>query len=53
LGYRRTDRAHPDPKGYAVPAESTFQRALAALDPDRLEPLLIQWQHQQLGPQQG
>jgi hypothetical protein len=52
LGCRRSDAAHTDPKGYAVPAESTFQRALAALDSDRLEPLLIQWQHQQLGPQQ-
>jgi hypothetical protein len=50
LGCRRSDPAHPDPKGYAVPAESTFQRALTLLDADRLNALLIEWQHQQLGP---
>jgi hypothetical protein len=52
LGCRRSDRAHPDPKGYAVPAESTFQRALTLLDADRLNALLIQWQHEQLGSAQ-
>lgn len=47
LGCRRD----PDPPGrYAVPAESTFQRALAAVDHHRFEPLLLQWQHQQLSP---
>jgi len=35
---------------YEVPAESTFQRALAAVDHTRLEPLLLQWQNQHLGP---
>jgi hypothetical protein len=33
-----------------VPAESTFQRALAAIDHHRFDPLVIRWQHQQLGP---
>jgi len=52
LGCRRSDADHPDPLGYAVPAESTYQRALAAVDPHRFEPLLLQWQHVQLGPVQ-
>jgi hypothetical protein len=52
LRCRRSDAAHPDQTGYAVPAESTFQRALAAIDHHRFNPLVIQWQHQQLGPAQ-
>jgi len=52
LGCRRRDADHPDPCGYAVPAESTYQRALAAMDHHRFDPLLIQWQHAQLGPVQ-
>jgi len=52
LGCRRADATHPDRTGYAVPAESTFQRALAALDPQRFDPLVIAWQHAQLGPGQ-
>jgi len=52
LRCRRTDAAHPNPTGYAVPAESTYQRALAAMDHHRFDPRLIQWQHQQLGPVQ-
>jgi hypothetical protein len=39
-----------DPRHYDVPAESTFQRALAAVDPGRFEALLLQWQNQQLAP---
>jgi len=39
-----------DPRHYDVPAESTFQRALAAVDPERFEALLLQWQNQQLLP---
>jgi len=35
---------------YDVPSESTFQRALAAVDHNRFEPLLLQWQNQQLRP---
>lgn len=50
MGCRRSDADHPDPLGYAVPAESTYQRALAALDHHRFEPLLLRWQHAQLGP---
>src|SRR5574341_77676 len=50
MGCRRSDPAHPDPTGYALPAESTFQRALAAVDHHRFDPLILQWQHQQLGP---
>jgi hypothetical protein len=47
LGCRRD----PDNPGYyTVPAESTFQRALAAVDHRGFEPLLLQWQNQQLGP---
>lgn len=52
LGCRRSDPEHPDPCGYAVPAESTYQRALAATDHHRFDPLLLQWQHRQLGPVQ-
>lgn len=47
LGCRR-DPDHPG--RYLVPAESTFQRALAAVDHQRFEPLLLQWQNQQLPP---
>ena len=50
LRCRRSDAAHPDPTGYAVPAESTFQRALATLDPACFTPLVLDWQHQQLDP---
>jgi hypothetical protein len=52
LGCRRSDPEHPAPCGYAVPAESTYQRALAAIDHHRFDPLLLQWQHRQLGPVQ-
>lgn len=48
LGCRRDPN---NPRQYTVPAESTFQRALAAVDHQRFEPLLLQWQNQQLGPQ--
>jgi hypothetical protein len=34
-----------------APSESTFQRALVAIDPTTLEPLLLQWQDQHLGPE--
>jgi len=44
-------RRDPDHPGrYLVPAESTFQRALAAVDHHRFEPRLLQWQNQQLPP---
>ena len=47
LGCRRD----PDnPRQYLAPSESTFQRALARMDPARLESLLLQWQDQFLGP---
>jgi hypothetical protein len=47
LGCRRD----PDnPRHYDVPSESTFQRALVEIDPTSLEPLLLQWQDQHLGP---
>src|SRR5438477_326857 len=47
LGCRRD----PDnPRHYEVPAESTFQRALVEIDHTTLEPLLLQWQDQFLGP---
>jgi hypothetical protein len=47
LGCRR----NPDnPRHYDVPSESTFQRALVEIDHTRLEPLLLQWQNQRLGP---
>jgi hypothetical protein len=39
-----------DPRHYDVPSESTFQRALAAVDQGRFEALLLQWQNQQLAP---
>ena len=51
LGCRRSDAEHPDPTGYAVPAESTYQRALAALDFSAFEPLLLDWQQEVLGPE--
>jgi hypothetical protein len=48
LGCRRD----PDnPRHYVAPSESTFQRALVAIDPTTLEPLLLQWQDQHLGPE--
>jgi hypothetical protein len=44
-------RRDPDnPRHYLAPSESTFQRALAKIDHNRLEPLLLQWQDQFLGP---
>ena len=45
LGCRRQRQ---NPKQYVVPSESTFQRALTAVDFQRFEPLLLQWQNQQL-----
>jgi hypothetical protein len=48
LGCRRNP---DDPGQYVVPAESTFQRALAAVDHRRFDALMLQWQHQQLGPE--
>lgn len=50
---RRALRCRRDPNNsrhYEVPAESTFQRALAAVNHTRLELLLLQWQNQHLGP---
>ena len=47
VGCRR-DPNHPG--RYRVPAESTFQRALAAMDWEGFAPLLLQWQNQHLGP---
>lgn len=50
---RRALRCLPDanePTGYLVPAESTYQRALAGLDFDALQPLLIAWQKATLPP---
>lgn len=47
LGCRR-DPDHPG--RYVVPSESTFQRALAAVELERFQPLLLQWQDLQLGP---
>ena len=35
---------------YVVPAESTYQRALAAWDWAPFQPLLLRWQDRQLGP---
>jgi hypothetical protein len=47
LGCRRD----PDnPRHYPAPSESTFQRALARMDPTGLETLLLQWQDHFLGP---
>lgn len=46
----RCRRDPDDPTQYAVPAESTFQRALAAVDHRRFDGLVLRWQHQQLGP---
>jgi len=43
----RRDPAHPG--RYLVPSETTFQRALAAVDPSVFEPLLVEWQAAQLG----
>lgn len=42
----RRDDKHPG--RYVVPGESTFQRALAAVDHRRFESLLLQWQNEQL-----
>lgn len=50
MGCRRSDADHPDPRGYAVPAESTYQRALAATDHHRFDPLLLLWQRAPRGP---
>ncbi len=50
---RRALRCLPeesDLTGYLVPSESTFQRALAALDFAAFEPLLLEWQNHALGP---
>ena len=46
----RCRRSDEPPEKYVVPSESTFQRALAALDFERFQPVLLRWQHQQLGP---
>lgn len=46
LGCRRNEH---NPRHYDVPAESTFQRALAKVDHQRLEPVLLDWQRRQLG----
>lgn len=46
LGCRR-DPEHPG--RYVVPSESTFQRALTELDFAQFQPLLLDWQDQQLG----
>ena len=46
LRCRRNEDNH---KKYDVPSESTFQRALAKVDFEAFEPLLLQWQEQQLG----
>jgi len=43
-------RDQTEPSGYRVPAESTYQRALARLDFAALEPLLLAWQKAALGP---
>jgi DDE_Tnp_1-associated len=45
LGCRRDPQF---PKRYVVPAESTYQRALATLDFAKLQPLLLRWQDQML-----
>ena len=44
-------REQSDPTGYLVPAESTYQRALAKLNFALFEPLLLDWQKQVLGPE--
>lgn len=46
----RCRRAPNDSRHYEVPGESTFQRALTAVDHTQLEPLLLEWQDQRLGP---
>lgn len=46
----RCRRDPNDPGWYVVPAESTFQRALAAVDHHRFDPLIRQWQNQHLPP---
>jgi hypothetical protein len=38
-----------NPRHHVAPSESTFQRALVAIDHTALEPLLLQWQDQFLG----
>lgn len=47
LGCRRASAC---PGRFEVPAESTFQRALVDLDFTRLQPLLLRWHHELLGP---
>jgi hypothetical protein len=47
---RRALCCRRDAKGCVVPGESTFQRALAAMDHTRFDSLLIQWQRQQVPP---
>lgn len=44
----RCRRNPKHPRHYDVPSESTFQRALAAVNHRQFEPLLLQWQDQQL-----
>ena len=46
VGCRRSEE---DPRFYVVPAESSYQRALTALDHRSFEPWLLEWQHRQLG----
>ena len=45
LGCRREPQ---HPRRCVVPAESTFQRALVAIDLKRFEPLLLHWQNEQI-----
>ena len=47
LGCRRNPE---DRRRRVVPADGSYQRALAAVDHHRFERLLIDWQHAQLGP---
>jgi hypothetical protein len=42
-------RNREDPRIFDVPAESSYQRALAALDHRSFEPCLLHWQNRQLG----
>lgn len=47
LGCRRDPKCRSQ---FDVPAESTYQRALVDLDFQRLQPLLLRWQNEHLGP---
>ena len=38
------------PGKYVVPSESTYQRAIIAVNLDIFEPLLLRWQDEQIGP---